>query len=86
MITIEKITETDPMRRQANKGLMVAWINADLARRCGNDVRCSVVFYDEDKLFMGAVRADDPEQMMTYIATGQGPGYEKARESLARIP
>ncbi len=81
---IEKLTETDPMRRNANKGLMVHWINADLMHRHTNDVRYSVVFYDEDKLFLGAMRADDPDQMMSDIATEKGPLYAGIRDSLAR--
>ena len=46
-----EVTETDPLRRQVNIGLMVAWINADLLNRCGNDVRSSIVLYDDAGVF-----------------------------------
>lgn len=48
-----------PLHREGNKGLMVAWINADLLTRANHDVRRSFVFYDEDGLFEWAL-ADLP--------------------------
>lgn len=45
----------DPMRRIANRGLMVRFINADLIARASLDVRRSVVLYDADGLFEYAV-------------------------------
>jgi hypothetical protein len=39
------------MRREANEGLMVLFINADLLNRCNLDVRTSVVLYDDAGLF-----------------------------------
>jgi hypothetical protein len=50
-----EITETDAMRREVNRGLMVQWINADLLVRANHDVRTSVVMYDADRLFMFAL-------------------------------
>lgn len=41
----------NPMHQEANKGLMVAWINHDLLNRCVHDVRKSFVIYDADGLF-----------------------------------
>lgn len=41
----------DEMRRQINRGLMVAFINADLINRAGLDVRRSIVLYDDAGLF-----------------------------------
>lgn len=55
---VKEITETDPMRREANHGLMVAWINRDLMSRHRCDVRKSIVLYDEDYLFVAASPGD----------------------------
>lgn len=55
MPVITEITETDPLRREANHGLMVAWINANLLDRASHDVRTSTVLYDEDKMFILAL-------------------------------
>lgn len=46
----ELITETSPMQREFNKGLMVAWINKNGAYH--NDVRKSFCYYDADKDFV----------------------------------
>ena len=70
--TIEKITETDPMIRTVNKDLMVGWINADLFKRANNDVRHSVVFYEENKIFLGAIRLEDPTDAMAHITATEG--------------
>ncbi len=51
--TVIEITETSPMQREFNKGLAVAYINADLAARAHLDIRTSYFFYDEDKDFYG---------------------------------
>lgn len=51
---ITEVTATDPMRREINHNLMVAWINADLLNRCDRDVRRSLVLYDADGVFMYA--------------------------------
>ena len=45
----------DPLRRSLNKGVMVRWINEDLLDRCDNDVRKSIVFYDEAGVFETAL-------------------------------
>jgi len=60
-MTVQKLPATlaTPMHKQANRGLMVHWINADLLNRCANDVRKSYVFYDSDGLFTYALRLDD---------------------------
>ena len=50
----DRITATDPMRREINRGLMIAWINADLLERVGHDIDRSVVLYDADRLFVSA--------------------------------
>lgn len=49
------LSEVSPMQREVNKGLMVAWINADLINRAQHDVRKSIVLYDADKDFVYAV-------------------------------
>lgn len=62
MSTITKLTElteTSPMNREINRGLMVWWINQDLVERARLDVRKSLVLYDEDKVFYGALDYDD---------------------------
>lgn len=55
--TLAKIEKTDPMVREVNRGLMVHWINADLGNRAGHDVEKSIVLYDEDRMFVGALPA-----------------------------
>lgn len=67
---IEEITETDPMRQEINRGLMVQWINADLVNRAWGDVDKSVVFYDGDKLFSGAFHSMPPETMWELMRNG----------------
>lgn len=54
---VVELTGTDPMRRQVNAGLMIAWINADLVLRAAHDVRHSIVLYDDDRMFLGALPA-----------------------------
>lgn len=54
-VELQQLTDTDPMRRQINTGLMVQWINADLINRADHDVRHSLVFYDIDKMFVAAL-------------------------------
>ena len=49
-----EVTATSPMARTINKGLMVAWINADLLNRADCDVRSSLVIYDADGDFLYA--------------------------------
>ena len=44
---------------KVNKGLMVQWINADLMSRMGHDVRKSIVFYDEARVFETAMLPAD---------------------------
>lgn len=59
-----KKTDLSPMARTANKGIVVSWINADLANRAGHDVRKSIVFLDKDRVFMpelGAVAVVFPD-------------------------
>lgn len=55
MIKEIKASSVDPMVREINKGLMVQWINADLIGRAGYDVRKSMVYLDEDFMFITAV-------------------------------
>lgn len=52
---VAEITQTDPLRREANTGLMVDWINANLLDRASHDVRKSIVLYDENLLFIMAL-------------------------------
>lgn len=52
-----ELTDTDPMLREVNTGLMVRWINNDLMVRAGYDVRHSIVLYDGDKMFTSALPA-----------------------------
>jgi hypothetical protein len=63
--SLEEITETNPMQKEMNKGLMVMWINKMGAYH--NDVRKSFVYYDADKDFVSA----------STIPLG-GPGAENA--------
>lgn len=55
--TVTKIeaSDLDPMIREVNKGLMVAWINRELLDRASHDVRKSIVLLDGDKTFVHAV-------------------------------
>lgn len=46
--------DLDPLVREANRGLMVAFINADLIARYGLDVGRSVVLYNAEKRFVYA--------------------------------
>jgi hypothetical protein len=63
--TITRVTKQDiagasfyaPLVQKLNKGLMVAWINADLLNRAGCDIRKSVVMLDEDYTFVMALPA-----------------------------
>jgi hypothetical protein len=65
MSTITRVTKQDiagasfyaPLIKSLNKGLMVAWINADLIERAGCDIRKSVVMLDEDYKFIMALPA-----------------------------
>lgn len=50
-LAVTKITETNPMLREMNRGLAVQYINADLVGRAHLDVRTSYIFYDEDMMF-----------------------------------
>lgn len=68
------LTELDPktlnpMHREMNRGMMVAWINRQGAYHC--DVRKSYVYYDKDKDFVHA----------SSIPLG-GPGAEAAFKRL----
>jgi hypothetical protein len=46
---------TDMIRNNLNRGVMVAWINADLFNRADCDVRKSIVLYDDDRVFVMAL-------------------------------
>lgn len=58
-MTVQKLTATDAMLSEINRGLMVQWINADLFNRHGYDVRKSIVLYDEHRMFATAFHADE---------------------------
>ena len=45
----------DMLRHTLNRGVMVAWINADLVNRADCDVRKSIVLYDADRVFVMAL-------------------------------
>ena len=45
----------DAMRSELNRGLMVSWINADLANRADCDIRRSIVLWDQDRVFVMAL-------------------------------
>jgi hypothetical protein len=47
----EQITDTDPMRREVNRGLMIRWMNADLLVRYVHDLEFSIILYDDLKVF-----------------------------------
>lgn len=74
---IEKIdpSELDPLLRTANKSLMVAFINHDLLTRASLDVRHSVVFYDEDKMFRYAGNVDVDDELLTRLAASTDVRY-----------
>lgn len=65
-----QITETDFMLREINKGLMIQWINADLFNRANNDIRSSVVFYDEEKVFLAAIPGPASDEDMARLGEG----------------
>jgi hypothetical protein len=69
MSTVEKIkaAELNPVHRQANKTLMVAWINANLFNRAHLDVRKSVVLYDDAKYFLAAVDEVPSEKLFQQL-------------------
>jgi hypothetical protein len=72
---IEILGHTDPMRREINKGLMIAWINADLANRAYGDVCRSYVVYDADKTFLYAfphsMPKDDARELAALVHTAK---------------
>jgi hypothetical protein len=68
-------TMRDLMRRQLNKGVMVAWINADLLNRCNNDVRTSIVLYDEAGVFEFAVANMPNENLLQRLYDGTNVRY-----------
>ena len=49
------VAGTDAMRAELNRGVMVAWINADLINRADCDIRRSVVLYDAERVFVMAL-------------------------------
>lgn len=55
--------ELTPLQRQANRALMVSWINADLRTRAHLDVRTAVVLYDGDKMFEYALAGMPDEHL-----------------------
>lgn len=65
--TVQQITATDPLLRSINQGLMVSWINADLLNRAHHDIRKSVVFYDEDKMFVTAIPCDPTDDLLSRL-------------------
>ena len=71
---IEEITETDPMRREINHGLMVKFINDNLPASASFDVRKSTVLYDEDKMFVWVL----PEIMGPRPSPGLATSLHKA--------
>lgn len=68
--TIREINETDFMLAAVNKGLMIDWINADLVNRANNDIRSSIVFYDEYRMFMAAIPGPASDQDMQRLGEG----------------
>lgn len=65
MNKITRVTKQDiagasfyaPLVKRLNKGLMVAWINADLMNRAGCDIRKSIVMLDDEYTFVMALPA-----------------------------
>jgi len=57
MDTVKRVDPKDipPFTRNANKGLMIQWINRDLVNRAKCDIHTSYVFYDKDYLFANLV-------------------------------
>lgn len=53
-MTITKLTRTDAMLQDINRGLMAQWINADLFNRHTYDVRRSIALYDDHQMFVTA--------------------------------
>lgn len=66
--TLTLLDSTDVMLRQINKGLMVRWINRDLMNRAANDVRSSMVLYDADRMFVGALPPEVTDAFVAKIA------------------
>lgn len=63
-VTEIAVTDLSAMQREVNEGLMVHFINNDLVNRASLDVRTSIVFYDEAKVFKYATESlPDPETL-----------------------
>lgn len=71
---LTQLTETDPMTREVNHGLMVHWINAKLIDRAHHDVRNSIVIYDSAKTFVAAL-AKMPDEALTKKLFNAGIRY-----------
>lgn len=56
-VIVERLdaNELSVLQRDANRALMVAWINADLPHRAWCDVDKSTVLYDADRMFVYAL-------------------------------
>jgi hypothetical protein len=55
-----------PLRRELNRGLMKAFINANLPLRAHLDVRSSTVFLDGDGLFVYSIPELPDQQTLDY--------------------
>ena len=66
-MAITEMTDANPMSREINRGVMVAYINADLLQRANLDVRTSIVFYDEDGDFSCAVEEMPDESVLSEL-------------------
>ncbi|MET3959854.1 hypothetical protein ABIE52_006789 [Rhodococcus sp. OAS809] len=71
-MAVTELTTQNPMHREMNKGLMVAFINADLLERAALDVRTSIVLYDADGDFLYAVPELPDEKLMASLEARAG--------------
>ncbi|OUS97435.1 hypothetical protein [Rhodococcus sp. NCIMB 12038] len=74
-MNIPELPKQNPMQRKINKGLMVAFINADLLNRANLDVRKSIVLYDADGDFRYALSEMPDETILAKLKTEASVAY-----------
>lgn len=72
---IPQLPAQNPMHRELNEGLMIAFINADLLNRAGLDVRKAIVLYDKDGDFRYALPEMPDETIQSRLMTEAGIAY-----------
>lgn len=74
-MAVTELSNQNPMNREINRGLMVAFINADLLNRSHLDVRTSIVLYDGDGDFRYALAEMPDEALMASLQERAGIAY-----------